>query len=395
MTQYPKLFLRPGKEAAVRRMHPWIFSGALQHVKKQIPEGEIVEIFSATGEYMATGHLQDDSIAVKLFSFKSVRIDVSFWIAKLEVALRVRKTLGLFESPLTNAFRLVNSEGDGLPGLIIDLYNGVAVIQVHSLGMLRALPGLVEALESVLGKELKAVYHKSRETLRASGGVTFEDEFLFGSPTVPEILEMGHRFNVEVEKGQKTGFFLDQRTNRMFAQFYTRGRRVLNTFCYSGAFSVYALKGGATSVDSVDSSRQAIDWTLDNVRLNGCEGGNHRAIMADVKKFLQETPEPYDMIILDPPAFAKHHSVTNNALRGYQYINAQAIRKLSPGGLLLTFSCSQAIGRDLFMGAVRSAAIESGRRIRVLHHLSQGPDHPFSIFHPEGEYLKGLVILVE
>jgi 23S rRNA (cytosine1962-C5)-methyltransferase len=306
------------------------------------------------------------------------------------------------DHPSNNACRLVFSEGDGLPGLIIDWYNGVAVIQAHSLGMHRAKPALAEALKTIFGEKLLAVYDKSGETMRSSEEsdrhkplkVEISDGFLVGQAEMPVINEMGHQFRVDIEKGQKTGFFLDQRMNRMFAQFYSRGRKVLNAFCYSGAFSVYAAKGGASTVDSVDSSAQAVEWTRENLALNEVAPELHREFVADVKRFLPASEEKYDMIILDPPAFAKRHNVTHNALQAYIHINSVALKLLNPGGILMTFSCSQAITRDMFRSAVQAAAIETGREAKILHHLSQGPDHPVSIFHPEGEYLKGLILLV-
>jgi 23S rRNA (cytosine1962-C5)-methyltransferase len=299
------------------------------------------------------------------------------------MAFDFRTGIGLTRVNSANAYRLVFSEGDLLPGLIIDYYNGVAVIQADSAGMRNLLPLLTEGLREIYGSELTAVYDKS------SG------RFLFGSGDTVEIMETGHRFRVDFIRGQKTGFFLDQRGNRMFAQYYAKDRKVLNAFCYSGAFSVYALKGGATAVHSIDSSRQAIAWTEENIRLNGCDESMHHAEVADVKQYLVSTPERYDLIILDPPAFAKTHQVSNNALHAYVHINAEAIRILNPGGKLFTFSCSQPVSREMFRSAIQSAAIETGRRVRILHQLSQGPDHPVSIFHPEGEYLKGLILEVD
>ncbi len=383
MSPAPKILLKHGKEAAVKRFHPWIFSGAIDRIDEAPADGDVVEVQSARGETVAMGHFMKGSIAVKIFHFGPVTVNEDFWKGKLEAAYQFRTRLGLTDDPGTNAFRLVCSEGDLLPSLIIDWYNGVAVIQTGSEGMQRLLPVFSRALQEIFGDKLTAVYHK------ASGG-----GFLYGSSDPVEILETGHRFMVDFATGQKTGFYLDQRGNRMFAQFYARGRSVLNTFCYSGAFSVYAAKGGATRVHSVDSSRQAIEWTEENMRLNGIDGTLHSSTVADVKQFLVDSKEGYDMIILDPPAFAKTHQVTNNALHAYIHINAEAMKKLNPGGILFTFSCSQAIPREMFRSAVQSAAIETGRRVRIMHSLSQGPDHPVSIFHPEGEYLKGLIVEV-
>jgi 23S rRNA (cytosine1962-C5)-methyltransferase len=402
MTPNKRITLKPGKEYALQRFHPWVFSGALKSVPEDIREGEVVEIFSAAGDYLATAHFQQGGIALKIISFIQRPIDDRFWLEKLSAAIERRKSLGLLDQPGNNSWRLVYSEGDGLPGLIIDWYNGVAVFQSHSAGMHSVKPVLVEALKGIFGDRLTAVYDKSREAMRSStegGGrdakeTDITDGFLYGQCDSVEITETGHKFRVDIEKGQKTGFFLDQRSNRMFAQFYARGRKVLNAFCYSGAFSVYTLKGGATHVDSVDSSRQAVEWTKENLLLNGIPDDVHREIVEDVKHFLPSSEEKYDMVILDPPAFAKRHNVTHNALQAYIHINAEALKKLNPGGILFTFSCSQAISREMFRSAVQAAAIETGREAKVLHHLSQGPDHPVSLFHPEGEYLKGLVLLV-
>jgi 23S rRNA (cytosine1962-C5)-methyltransferase len=402
MKPFAKITLKPGKEYAVQRFHPWIFSGAIKNVPGTVAEGDVVEVFSAGGQYLATAHYQQGGIALKIISFAQDPIDGAFWLGKLVGAIGRRKAIGLTDHAGNNALRLVNSEGDGLPGLVIDWYDGVAVIQSHSVGMHLAKPGFVEALKGIYSERLKAVYDKSSDTMRSSeepggtaaGKPSVTDGFLYGGAEMPVITEMGHRFRVDIAKGQKTGFFLDQRMNRMFAQFYGKGRKTLNAFCYSGAFSVYALKGGATLVDSVDSSAQAIEWTRENMDLNGIPPESHREFVADVKRFLPASEEKYDMIILDPPAFAKRHNVTHNALQAYIHINAEALKHLNPGGILFTFSCSQAISREMFRSAVQAAAIETGREVKVLHQLSQGPDHPVSIFHPEGEYLKGLILLV-
>ncbi|MCK9203669.1 MAG: class I SAM-dependent rRNA methyltransferase [Bacteroidales bacterium] len=410
MDQISKIYLKPGKEAAIRRFHPWIFSGAIQRIEGNPREGDLVTVLSFTQHFMAIGHYFTGSIAVKIFSFKEVAIDASFWKAKLKKAYGLRRQLGLAGSPHDNAYRLVFSEGDGLPGLIIDYYNGIAVIQAHSTGMHRLTDVFIEGLREIYGEQLKAVYDKSCETLKMksftssmpqSGSAgqyplsVIRDQYLLDQPQTGEILETGHRFKIDWERGQKTGFFLDQRGNRMFAQFYAKNRKVLNLFCYSGAFSVYALKGGARLVHSVDSSKLACEWAEENFRINGFDPEIHPIFVMDAKKYLTETAERYDMIILDPPAFAKTHAVTNNALHAYIYINAAAIRLMNPGGILFTFSCSQAITREVFTSAILSAALEAGRNVRILHRLSQGPDHPVSIFNPEGEYLKGLILIVD
>lgn len=405
MKRYPRVILKKGKEASLKRFHPWLFSGAIERTIGSCFPGDIVEIFSISHEYLATGHFQDGSIAVKLFSFEQREIDYSFWKEKIVNAYQLRTILGLTTSSSTTAYRLVFTEGDELPGLIIDWYNGVAVIQTHSLGMHLIKKDLINILKEVYGEKLKAVYDKSSGTTLQSGSFLKEkingpghdpikDGYIFGFPQKGLINETGHIFTVDWEKGQKTGFFLDQRSNRMFAQFYAKDKKILNAFCYSGAFSVYALKGGATMVHSLDSSKHAIEWTKENLALNGIDNSRNESLVADVKQFLVRTTETYDMIILDPPAFAKHHNITHNALQAYIHINSEAIKKLNSGGILMTFSCSQAISREMFCSAVQAAAIETGRTIRILHHLSQGPDHPVSIYHPEGEYLKGLILLV-
>ncbi|MFZ4521203.1 MAG: class I SAM-dependent rRNA methyltransferase [Bacteroidales bacterium] len=431
MTNISRIILKHGKEAAVKRFHPWIFSGAIERVEGAPREGDTVEVLSARKEFLALGHYLPGSIAVKIFSFEPAEVNDEFWKQKLTTAYQLRVRLGLTTGTVANAYRLVFSEGDLMPGLIIDYYNGVAVIQAHSVGMYKLLPVFTEAIRKIYGKKLVAVYDKSAETMEKSKLITRNSKlflktdnvsdnmvvdsasrplvpssprppdptspylFLYGTSGPVEITETGHKFMVDFLRGQKTGFFLDQRGNRMFAQFYAKGRSVLNAFCYSGAFSVYALKGGATMVHSVDSSRQAIEWTEQNIKLNGCDEKNHKSEVADVKRFLVETDQKYDMIILDPPAFAKTHHVTNNALHAYVHINAEAMKRINPGGILFTFSCSQPISREMFRSAIQSAAIETGRNVRILHQLSQGPDHPVDICHPEGEYLKGLILSVE
>jgi 23S rRNA (cytosine1962-C5)-methyltransferase len=394
MTNYTKIILKHGKEAAVRRFHPWLFSGAIHRINGQVSDGDIVELFSGTDEYLATGHYQEGSIAVKIFSFVQSEINIDFWREKLFKAFELRSKLGLTGGTFTNAYRLVYGEGDGLPGLIIDYYNGVCVLASSSSGIDRIKPELAGILKEIYGEKLTAVYDKSIDSARHASRVT-RNEFLYGNAGRIEIIETGHRFMVDIEKGQKTGFFLDQRSNRMFAQFYGKDKKVMNAFCYSGAFSVYALKGGAGMVHSIDSSRQAIEWTAENIALNGIDPDKHRSVTGDIRKYLEETDETYDMIILDPPAFAKTHTVSHNALQAYRYVNAQAMKKLNKNGILFTFSCSQAISREMFVSAVMAAALETGREVKILHHLSQGPDHPVSIYHPEGEYLKGLILFVE
>ncbi len=396
-----RVILKPGKEEALRRGHPWVFSGAIARVDGDLREGDIVQVVSSRGICLATGHYAQGSIAVKVFDFSGMPLDRDFWYKKLAEAFQKRKELGLTDHPLTNAYRLVHSEGDFLPGLIIDIYGKVAVIQCHTAGMYRIRKVLCDGLRKIYGESLEAVYDKSASTLSLSGtqDETPSDMFLFISKDeqaagCPEILETGHRFRADVIRGQKTGFFLDQRNNRMLAQFLARDRKVLNAFCYSGAFSVYCLKGGATEVHSLDSSARALGWTAEHIGLNGISLSAHRTIQSDAMQFLAGTDERYDMVILDPPAFAKSHKVSNNALHAYIRINTSALSLLKPGGILMTFSCSQAISREMFRSALQSAAMETARPARLVHQLSQGPDHPVSIFHPEGDYLKGLVLQV-
>ena len=410
MIKYAKIILKTGKEAPVLRFHPWIFSGAILRTEGDPHEGDIVEVFSYRKEYLATGHFLRGNISVKLFSFQQGAIDYTFWKNKLLAAYELRKRLGLTDNPTNNAYRLVFSEGDQFPGLIIDFYNGTAVIQSQSPGMDKHKPEFIQALQEIYGDKLKAVYDKSGETnypgiqhpvssiqhpVSSIQNPVSSIQHPASSIQHPvPITETGHKFMVDIEKGQKTGFFLDQRTNRMLAQYYARDRKVLNAFCYSGAFSVYALKGGAKMVHSVDSSRQAIEWTKENLTLNEIPENTHEEIVADVKNFLPETNEMYDMIILDPPAFAKHHNISHNALQAYIHINSEALKKLNPGGILFTFSCSQPVSREMFRSALQSAAINTGKNVKMVHQMSQGPDHPVSIFHPEGEYLKGLILVI-
>lgn len=393
------VFLHPGKEAALARFHPWIFSGAIMRIEGNPSEGDIVMVKSARGRSLATGFWFHGSLAVKVFSFIPVEPDEEYWIQRLKDVFHFRERLGITGGRLSDAYRLVFSEGDRLPGLIIDVYKDVAVIQAHHQGMYRLLPVWDEALRRLFGDKLKAVYSKSAETLERNrkstdnplSGSKAADGFLSGQSGPVTITEAGHRFIVDFEKGQKTGFFLDQRSNRLFAQFYGCGRRVLNACCYSGAFSVYALAGGASSVTSLDSSKQALEWTAANVSLHDPLSDRHSTVLADVKEYLNSEKERFDMIILDPPAFAKSRQVSNNALHAYIHINTAAMKLLNPGGILMTFSCSQPVSREMFRSAIQSAAIQSGRQISLIHQLGQSPDHPADACHPEGEYLKGFI----
>lgn len=392
-----RITLRKGKAEAVRRFHPWIFSGAIAKLDPDLHEGDLVEVYSDTGEYLAAGHYNSSNIAVKILSFAPVSDLRQLFLEKFQNAYQLRRALGLVGNPNTTCYRLVNAEGDGLPGLIVDWYEGTAVLQAYSAGMYGVRSLLAECLQAIYGAELKAVYDKSGSLLtRAQAAV--ENQYLLGQKTGGRVLEYGHAFAVDWEEGQKTGLFLDQRENRLLLSKFATGKRVLNTFCYSGGFSVYALKAGAAQVHSVDSSERAIAGTLQNIQLNHAgtplEQIPHQAFTADVFDYLKHQEEPYEVIVLDPPAFAKNLSARHSAVMAYKRLNQLAIAKLQPGGILFTFSCSQVVNSDLFNGAVTAAAIETGRPIRVLHHLSQPADHPTSIFHPEGIYLKGLVVQV-
>ncbi len=396
MKQFAHIILKPGKEDFVKRYHPWIFSGAIQQIRGNVAEGDMVEVFSADDNYLATGFYETGSLAIKIFSHLRTNADAEFWNRKIADALRLRHTLGLAGNPETNAYRLIFSEGDGLPGLIADFYAGTVVLQSHSIGMHRAKSFIVEALKSAYGPELHAVYDRSSETMSHMTHMVTEDAYLFGESRSEIILENNCRFKVDFAGGQKTGFFIDQRENREILAYYSVGRKVLNTFCYSGSFSVYALEAGAALVHSVDSSAKAIALTDQNIELNFPGITHHKSFVQDTKKFLAGMPDDfYDIIILDPPAFAKHHTDKQKAMRGYIKLNAEAIQRIKPGGLLFTFSCSQAVDRSMFTSAIMAAAIQVGRQVKILHHLSQPADHPISIYHPEGEYLKGLVLYVE
>ncbi len=397
MSQYKKIYLKKGKEESLMRNHPWVFSGAIARVSSQIEEGEIVDVFTSAGELIARGHSQVGSIAVRVLTFEDEPIDQQWWNGRIASALEVRRTLGLVDSEKTTCYRLVHGEGDNLPGLVIDIYDQTAVVQCHSVGMYLSLESIVEALKANYGARLKAIYNKSSQTLPFKAEIEAEDGYLWGHGEGEEVvLEGGHKFAVNWAKGQKTGFFIDQRANRELVAHYAKGRNLLNTFCYTGGFSIYALAGGAKSVASVDSSALAIELVDKNVALNFPEGAPHKSAAMDTFDFLRTVEDgEYDMIILDPPAFAKHHKVLGNALQGYKRLNARAMEKIAKGGILFTFSCSQAVSKEQFRLAVFSAAAIAGRKVRILHQLTQPTDHPINIYHPEGEYLKGLVLYVE
>jgi len=402
MSEITKIILNSGKEQSPKRFHPWIFSGAIKKVPENLKNGDVVEVYSSKDEYLATGHYQKGSIMVRIFSFEKVVPNASFWKSKIQSAFNCRQSIGLTNNENTNVYRLVYAEGDGLPGLVIDYYNGTAVIQAHSIGMYRERDHIVEALKEVYGAKLKAVYDKSKESLGSGSKVLSENidselknGYLFGSGSEEEVLENGHRFYIDWEEGQKTGFFIDQRENRKLVAEYARDKKVLDCFCYAGGFSTYALKAGASEVHSVDSSKTAIKLTDTNIKLNFGEGTKQTSFVEDAFDFLGKNSSEYDMMIIDPPAFAKHRDARHQAVMGYKRLNALAIQGIKPGGIIFTFSCSQVVDKYLFHGAITAAAIETGRNVRILKYLSQPADHPISIYHPEGEYLKGMVLYVE
>lgn len=405
---YKTVHLKKGKEESLGRFHPWVFSGAIHHIDGTPEEGDVVRVVSADGRFLAVGHIQIGSIAVRVLSFEDIIIDKSFWQQRLSAAYGVRKSifpqwtaprseLRIQNSESTNAFRLVHGEGDGLPGLVIDVYDRTAVMQAHSVGMHVSRREIADALAEILDGIIDNIYYKSETTLAYKASEDGGNGFLKGGlNTASDIaVENGLKFHVDWLGGQKTGFFVDQRENRALLERYSHGRKVLNMFCYTGGFSFYAMRGGAALVHSVDSSSRAIDITRANVELNFPGDARHEAYAEDAFKYLDRMGDQYDLIILDPPAFAKHKDALRNALMGYRKLNAKAFEKIRPGGILFTFSCSQVVTKDNFRTAVFTAAAMSGRRVRILHQLTQPADHPVSIYHPEGEYLKGLVLYVE
>jgi 23S rRNA (cytosine1962-C5)-methyltransferase len=390
---YPKIILKKGKERSLQNYHPWIFSGAIQKQDEACTEGGIVEVYSDDNRYLCTGHFHHGSITVRAICFEQREINRDFWNEKLAKAFSLRNVLGFTANPDTNVYRLCHGEGDGLPGLIIDIYNHAAVIQAHTLGMYQARQQISDAIVHVMGSSIKAVYDKSSESLSKSGEAGTVNGYLYGGKTENVVMENGFRFLIDWEEGQKTGFFIDQRDNRDLLRKYTAGKKVLNTFSYTGGFSVYAMQNAAM-VDSVDSSQRAMDASVKNMELNGF-AENHRCFTSDVLDFVRQSNESYDVIILDPPAFAKHLSNVDRATVGYRNLNYEVIRRIKPGGILFTFSCSQAIDKTLFGKIIFMAASQAKRNVRILHRLSQPADHPVSIYHPEGEYLKGLVLYIE
>ena len=390
-----KVYLKPGKEESLKRFHPWIFSGAIARIVGEPEEGEIVEVYSSNKEYIAKGHFQIGSIAVRVLTFKQEPINLNFWRQRLAAAFDVRKSVGVADNPINDTYRLVHGEGDGLPGLIIDVYAKTAVMQAHSAGMHVDRMEIADALSQVMDGKIENIYYKSETTLPFKADLSPENGFIVGGSSDNIATEYGLKFHVDWLKGQKTGFFVDQRENRALLERYSKDKSVLNMFCYTGGFSFYAMRGGAKQVHSVDSSAKAIDLTNKNVELNFPNDERHEAFAEDAFKYLDRMGDQYDIIILDPPAFAKHKDALRNALKGYRKINAKAFEKIKPGGILFTFSCSQVVSKENFRTAVFSAAAQTGRRVRILHQLTQPADHPINIYHPEGEYLKGLVLYVE
>jgi 23S rRNA (cytosine1962-C5)-methyltransferase len=394
MKNFPRVVLHPAKERSIKLFHPWIFSGAIRTVESDVKEGDIVEVFSNDGSYLATGHFHEGSIKVRIFSFERTAFDHDFWKEKFSHALDLRIQLGLIANPLTNTFRFIHGEGDGLPGLIVDIYGSCAVVQAHTVGMYNALEQISSALISIPELGLKTVYNKSDDTLQKQTEVESKNRHLFGDKNDDVVLENGIKLYVNWVEGQKTGFFIDQRENRNLLKQYAEGKKMLNTFSYSGGFSLYGLAAGARTVHSIDSSLKAKDWAEKNVELNGYQD-RHRFFKVDAFDYLKSCDELYDLIVLDPPAFAKHLSSAKKAIIGYRNLNTEGFKRVAPKGILFTFSCSQVIDKQMFRKIVFQAAAQSGRNVKVLHQLSQGPDHPVSIYHPEGEYLKGLVLYVE
>lgn len=387
--------LRRGKTESLRRFHPWIFSGAIARTEGNIEEGEIVRVVDEQGQFLALGHFQIGSIAVRVLSFTDRAIDENFWMERIGQAFTLRRSLGLCGNPENDIFRLIHGEGDQLPGLVVDIYGETAVMQAHSVGMHLCRETIADAIIAASDGIIKNIYYKSETTLPYKAGLQQENGFLRGGNPENIATEYGLKFHIDWLRGQKTGFFVDQRENRKLLEFYAKGRRVLNMFCYTGGFSVYALRGGAQLVHSVDSSAKAIDLTEKNAELNFPNDSRHQAFAEDAFKYLDRADSQYDLIVLDPPAFAKHKDALRNALKGYTRLNAIAFEKIRPGGILFTFSCSQAVNKDQFRLAVFTAAAQSGRHVRILHQLHQPADHPINIYHPEGEYLKGLVLYVE
>ena len=391
---YPQIILKKGKEESLKRFHPWVFSGAIQAIEEGIEEGDTVCLVNRNGDFIAVGHYQEGSIAVRVLTFEDREIDDDFWHSRISSALKMRQSIGIADSPSNNTYRLVHGEGDNLPGLIIDVYGDTAVMQAHSIGMHKVRKEIAKALVDVMESRISNVYYKSETTLPFMDA-TDMNGFIYGGSDNNVALENGLKFRVDWLKGQKTGFFVDQRENRSLLEKYAAGKRVLNMFCYTGGFSFYAMRGGAQLVHSVDSSAKAIDLTRENVSLNFPGDQRHEAFCEDAFKYLEKAGDNYNLIILDPPAFAKHRGARHNAYTCYTRLNQKAFEKIERGGILFTFSCSQVVTKDHFRNAVFTAAALAKRNVRILHQLHQPADHPINIYHPEGEYLKGLVLYVE
>jgi len=392
---YKSIYLKKGKEESLNRFHPWIFSGAIHHMDDNIEEGELVNIFTASNEFIAVGHYQIGSIAIRVLTFSKVEISYDFWCDRLSSALKMRQNVGITDNNVNNTYRLVHGEGDYLPGLVIDCYGETAVMQAHSVGMHVCREEICRALIKVMGERIKHVYYKSETTLPFKAELGQENSFMYGGTDNDIAIENGLKFHVDWLRGQKTGFFVDQRENRNLLEHYAKGKSVLNMFCYTGGFSVYAMRGQAKLVHSVDSSAKAVELTNRNIALNFPDDLRHEAFCEDAFKYLDNNDNKYDLIILDPPAFAKHRAALRNALKGYTRLNVKGLQRIKHGGILFTFSCSQVVSKEHFRNAVFTAAAQAGRKVRILHQLHQPADHPINIYHPEGEYLKGLVLYVE
>ena len=392
---YKSIYLKKGKEDSLNRFHPWIFSGAIRHMDEGIEEGEIVNVYTNSNDFIAVGHYQIGSITVRVLSFSNIEINHDYWCKRLDAAFKMRQSIGIADSLENNTYRLVHGEGDFLPGLVIDCYGETAVMQAHSVGMHVCREDICRALIEVMGSRIKYVYYKSETTLPYKAELGQENGFIYGKTENDVALENGLKFHVDWLRGQKTGFFVDQRENRSLLEHYAKGKSVLNMFCYTGGFSVYAMRGQAKLVHSVDSSAKAVELTNRNIELNFPGDTRHEAFCEDAFKYLANHDDKYDLIVLDPPAFAKHRSALRKALSGYTRLNMNGLQHIKHGGILFTFSCSQVVSKDNFRNAVFAAAVQVGRKVRILHQIHQPADHPINIYHPEGEYLKGLVLYVE
>lgn len=392
---YKSIYLKRGKEESLKRFHPWVFSGAIAAIDDGVEEGELVRVISSNGEFIAVGMYQIGSIAVRVLTFKDTVIDHEFWTSRLKSALDMRRAISIADNPHNNTYRLVHGGGDNIPGLVIDCYGPTAVMQAHCVGIHLMRHAISEALVEVMGSRIQNIYYKSETTLPFKADVEHENSFIYGGDENDVAMENGLKFHVDWLRGQKTGFFVDQRENRSLLEQYAKDRSVLNMFCYTGGFSVYAMRGGANIVHSVDSSAKAIELTNRNIADNFGNDPRHEAFCEDAFKFLDANDKKYDLIILDPPAFAKHRAALHNALKGYTRLNVKGLQRIKPGGILFTFSCSQVVSKDYFRNAVFTAAVQANRKVRILHQLHQPADHPINIYHPEGEYLKGLVLYVE